>query len=74
MSSSFGYGNHACPGRFIAIRLLKLMTARLLLDYDISWDHDGGEPPRMNLEGMSFPNVTAKITLRKRNRAAETKS
>ncbi|KAH8197401.1 hypothetical protein TruAng_008424 [Truncatella angustata] len=63
---TFGYGNHACPGRFIAVRLLKILVARLLLDYDVSWDHNGGEPPRMVLEGMSFPNVTEKVTLRKR--------
>lgn len=65
----FGYGNHACPGRFIAVRLLKILLARLLLDYDLSWEREGGEPPRLTFEGMSFPNVTQEITLRRRMKA-----
>ncbi|KAI4858860.1 cytochrome P450 [Hypoxylon rubiginosum] len=66
---TFGYGNHACPGRFIAVRLLKILLARLLLDYDLSWEREGGEPPRLTFEGMSFPNVTQEITLRRRMKA-----
>lgn len=32
----FGYGRHACPGRFFAANEIKLILARLLLDYDVS--------------------------------------
>jgi len=32
----FGYGRHACPGRFFAANEIKLILARLLLDYDMS--------------------------------------
>ncbi|KAK3937790.1 cytochrome P450 [Diplogelasinospora grovesii] len=31
----FGYGRHACPGRFFAANEIKLIMARLLLDYDV---------------------------------------
>lgn len=31
----FGYGRHACPGRFFAANEIKMILARLLLDYDI---------------------------------------
>lgn len=31
----FGYGRHACPGRFFAANEIKLMLVRLLMDYDI---------------------------------------
>ncbi|CAJ2504433.1 Uu.00g118270.m01.CDS01 [Anthostomella pinea] len=62
---TFGYGNHACPGRFIAIRLLKVLLTRLLLEYEFSWDVIGEPPPRFVLEGISFPNVGQRITVRR---------
>ncbi|KAL7621684.1 hypothetical protein AAE478_009011 [Parahypoxylon ruwenzoriense] len=31
----FGFGRHACPGRFFAANEIKLICARLLMDYDI---------------------------------------
>jgi cytochrome P450 len=31
----FGYGQHACPGRFFAANEIKMMIVRLILDYDI---------------------------------------
>ncbi|OQE17315.1 hypothetical protein PENSTE_c021G05288 [Penicillium steckii] len=38
---SFGYGRHACPGRFFAGVELKMILARALLTYDIK-SRDGG--------------------------------
>ncbi|CAK7235002.1 hypothetical protein SBRCBS47491_009142 [Sporothrix bragantina] len=32
---SFGFGRHACPGRFFAANEIKLILANLLLNYDI---------------------------------------
>lgn len=32
----FGYGRHACPGRFFATNEIKMILARLVLDYDIA--------------------------------------
>ena len=31
----FGYGRHACPGRFFAAAEIKLLLARILLDYEV---------------------------------------
>lgn len=31
----FGFGRHACPGRFFAANEIKLICARILMDYDI---------------------------------------
>ncbi|KAK1522866.1 ent-kaurene oxidase [Colletotrichum paranaense] len=31
----FGFGRHACPGRFFAATEIKMLIARLLLEYDI---------------------------------------
>jgi cytochrome P450 len=32
---TWGYGQHACPGRFFAANEIKLMLARILMDYDL---------------------------------------
>ena len=32
---SFGYGRHACPGRFFAANEVKMILANMLLKYDI---------------------------------------
>jgi cytochrome P450 len=34
-SLTFGYGRHACPGRFFAANEIKMIMARLVLMYDI---------------------------------------
>lgn len=31
----FGYGRHSCPGRFFAANEIKLILARILLEYDL---------------------------------------
>ncbi|KAG9230925.1 cytochrome P450 [Amylocarpus encephaloides] len=64
---SFGYGNHACPGRFLAVRMLKVVFTKLILEYDVSWDRaDPGQPSRFSMEGISTPNVTQNVKLKKR--------
>lgn len=45
----FGYGRHACPGRFFAANELKMIVARILLDYDVRNTMAGTERYR-NLE------------------------
>lgn len=32
---AFGYGRHACPGRFFAANEIKLICAQILLNYDL---------------------------------------
>ncbi|RYP48595.1 hypothetical protein DL768_005550 [Monosporascus sp. mg162] len=44
---SFGLGRHACPGRFLAANEIKLILARILLEYDIKMP-DGIETPYSN--------------------------
>ena len=57
-SNRFGYGNHACPGRFMGIRIIKIILSRMLIEFDISWDRTNGEPPRFTMEGLSVPSPT----------------
>ncbi|KAI1457505.1 cytochrome P450 [Annulohypoxylon moriforme] len=63
----WGYGNHVCPGRFFAVRLVKLTIAKLLLDYEIKWDNEAQKrPPPVNVEGQFVPNMSQKISFKKR--------
>lgn len=45
----FGYGAHACPGRFFAANEIKMILARTLLTYDIRMK-DGEKEHYHNLE------------------------
>jgi cytochrome P450 len=44
----FGYGRHACPGRFFAANEIKMILATMLLNYDIK-NPDGVEGRYANL-------------------------
>jgi len=59
----FGYGNHACPGRWLSVRLLKIMLCRLLLEYEIGWDIQGNPPADQVLEGLAVPSPDQMITV-----------
>lgn len=63
---SFGFGRHACPGRFFAANEIKLILARMLLDYDIKMP-EGVETPYKNLSigVVNATDVTKEILLRK---------
>ncbi|KAJ4186571.1 hypothetical protein NW767_010801 [Fusarium falciforme] len=56
-SLGFGLGNQACPGRFLAVNNLKLMLAKLLVDWDLSIAKDGmeytGSPPKRECNDFS---------------------
>lgn len=41
----FGYGRHACPGRFFALAEIKLILAHMILTYDIKLENDVQTPP-----------------------------
>lgn len=70
---SFGYGNHACPGRFYAVREVKLIFARLILGYDLKWDNPPRDrPPPFLVEGQFLPNMKQKVLLRRRRRQSKT--
>ncbi len=45
---SFGLGRHACPGRFFAANEIKLILARMLLEFDFSMP-EGQEKRFVNL-------------------------
>lgn len=53
-SLMFGYGKHACPGRFFAANEIKLVLAKLLLRYEIEMPE--GETGR-------YPNKTWEVSV-----------
>lgn len=65
---AWGYGNHICPGRFFAVRELKFILTKLLLEYEIEWDRKegSGRPKCVNVEGQFVPNLTQEVYVRPR--------
>ncbi|KAF8165943.1 cytochrome P450 [Crassisporium funariophilum] len=62
----FGYGKHACPGRFFAAAQLKLMLAHIVTTYDVKTEVEGVRPDSVWSEASVIPNLSAKILFRKR--------
>ncbi|KAF4619184.1 hypothetical protein D9613_004689 [Agrocybe pediades] len=52
---TFGYGKHACPGRFTASYIIKTMLARILTDYDFELT----ESTQVYAETHRFPDESA---------------
>ncbi|TLD31567.1 hypothetical protein PspLS_03008 [Pyricularia sp. CBS 133598] len=64
---TFGWGRHACPGRFFAANEIKLILARILLDYDVALP-EGLDKRHENVivGGLRIPLPGAEVRLRKR--------
>ncbi|KAF8973584.1 cytochrome P450 monooxygenase [Flammula alnicola] len=63
---AWGYGRHACPGRFFAAVLLKMMLAHVLLHYDVRFE-DGMRPTDVVVGMNCLPDPHAKVLVRKRH-------
>ncbi|KAF7325009.1 Cytochrome P450 [Mycena kentingensis (nom. inval.)] len=67
----WGHGRHACPGRFIAVTLLKTMIAHVLLNYDLKMeDPNAGRPESQWFASTCSPSPTATVMFRKRKSRA----
>lgn len=56
-NTSFGFGKHACPGRFFAANEIKLIMARVLLTFDVRYPLDVKERyPNFYAGSISGPN------------------
>ncbi|KAK3689090.1 cytochrome P450 [Podospora appendiculata] len=64
---SFGYGRHACPGRFFASHELKLILAHLILAYDIRLPADANGVRYRNVvrSAVVVPDVGKAVLLRR---------
>ncbi|CZT52285.1 uncharacterized protein RSE6_13584 [Rhynchosporium secalis] len=66
----FGYGRHACPGRWFAVQVLKIMMAYMILNYDI--EHDNPRPQTRVIGDAALPPISATIRVRRRRRTERT--
>jgi cytochrome P450 len=63
---AFGYGRHACPGRFFAANEIKMMLARVVLDYDIKMPGDASERhAQIELGTMTMPNPSKTLMFKR---------
>jgi ent-kaurene oxidase len=68
-SMAFGYGRHACPGRFFASDEIKAITIYLLNNYDIKFAEGQTRPKSLEVETQFLPDHTATILCKKRKAA-----
>ncbi|KAJ4317019.1 hypothetical protein N0V94_005160 [Neodidymelliopsis sp. IMI 364377] len=63
---SWGYGRHACPGRFFATNEIKMIVARLILDYDIKMPNGLTERhDPVNFGKQSLPDTSKPILFKR---------
>ncbi|RWA03662.1 hypothetical protein EKO27_g11441 [Xylaria grammica] len=63
---TFGYGNQACPGRFLGVAEVKFLLARLLSEFDFKYPEGKSMPKTMYADENVFVNPSAKLMMRKR--------
>ncbi|KAK7178809.1 cytochrome P450 [Paraphaeosphaeria sporulosa] len=68
-SMAFGYGRHACPGRFFAGHEIKQIMIYLLMNYDFRFvEGTKGRPENVRVETQLIPNHETKIEMRTRRK------
>ncbi|KAJ9131025.1 ent-kaurene oxidase [Pleurostoma richardsiae] len=71
-SLNFGYGRHACPGRFLGDCIVKLVLSEVLLNYDIKLPE--GRPRAKNVEVgiIVFTDPMSEIMLKSKDSVSAT--
>jgi cytochrome P450 len=67
----WGFGNHACPGRFFASNELKIALCYLLTRYDWKFTESGAKDVTFEKEARPGVAADAKVMLKRRQGAAE---
>ncbi|KIO00384.1 hypothetical protein M404DRAFT_29539 [Pisolithus tinctorius Marx 270] len=62
----FGYGKHACPGRFLAANELKTMLAYILTMYDVKFEDKVSRPASIHWDLNVIADPTVRVMFRKR--------
>ena len=62
----FGHGRYACPGRYVASMEIKMVVARLLMDYEWKFPEGSGKPKQLSLLEFNFSDPSAKIMIREK--------
>ncbi|KAF3008721.1 hypothetical protein E8E13_009726 [Curvularia kusanoi] len=62
----FGYGRHACPGRFFATNEIKMIVAKMILDYDMKMPNGLTERyPQIEIGKGLNPDASKTLLFRK---------
>ncbi|KAF1921228.1 Ent-kaurene oxidase [Ampelomyces quisqualis] len=68
---AFGFGKHACPGRAYASDEIKMILARMLLDYEWAFPNGQERPKNFTVDTDMYPDRSAKVLVRKRRASKE---
>ncbi|KAH9067779.1 cytochrome P450 [Lactarius vividus] len=64
---TFGYGRHACPGRFFAVNEVKALLAHILVTYDFKFEEGKQAPRSLIIDSTRIPG-RANVMFRKRQK------
>ena len=67
-SMSFGFGRHACPGRFFAANEIKAIMVYLLMNYDMRFLPGQARPRSLQFETQYLPSHDAGVLFKRRGR------
>ncbi|KAL8871199.1 MAG: hypothetical protein Q9174_002918 [Haloplaca sp. 1 TL-2023] len=67
----FGYGKHACPGRWFAVQLLKILLAYITINYDI--EAIGPRSEAKVIGDAALPPTSATIRVRRKKQTQSAK-
>jgi cytochrome P450 len=70
----FGHGRRACPGRWFATAVLKILLAQLILRYDWKFLDGQGRPAAFWVAQHVLPQPEAKIMFKARSLDMKSKS
>ncbi|KAH6674967.1 cytochrome P450 [Halenospora varia] len=62
----FGYGTHACPGRFFASNEIKIIFAHLLMNFDIALPDGEGRPKPVTYDVAFKPDPNQEVLFKRR--------
>ncbi|KAG4217458.1 hypothetical protein PC116_g34061 [Phytophthora cactorum] len=66
---NFGYGRHACPGRYFASLVLKILFTKLLTEYDFDFLPGSERPKNMLAHEFLFTAPWQRMLIRKKEKA-----
>ena len=69
-SLQFGYGKHACPGRFFASVAVKAVLVKLFSEYEFRFLPNSGRPKNLEFHEFVFPPASQKILIRRKKGAS----
>ncbi|QMW34867.1 hypothetical protein G4B84_010358 [Aspergillus flavus NRRL3357] len=67
-SMAFGYGQHACPGRFFAMMEIKAIIGEILSRFEMRLADGEMRPPSVTFETQHLPHPAGKVLFKRRRR------